>query len=152
MGMEHQRIHLETSSVLIRQLPLELLCAHPLWQADDDQDTDPQNRLLDVAGGDVTIGRPQDSPYYGWDSEYGAQSFNIKPFTISQYLVSNGEYRAFVEQDGYREQRWWTEEGRRWCHYEQATMPRFWRKTGQDYQLRTMLEERPHALELAGGG
>ena len=29
MGMEHQRIHLETSSVLIRHLPLELLCDHP---------------------------------------------------------------------------------------------------------------------------
>jgi hypothetical protein len=32
MGIEHARIHLETSSVLIRQLPLALLRKHPLWE------------------------------------------------------------------------------------------------------------------------
>ncbi len=32
MGIEHARIHLETSSVLIRQLPLDQVRAHPLWE------------------------------------------------------------------------------------------------------------------------
>lgn len=31
MGIEHARIHLETSSVIIRQLPLEYVSPHPLW-------------------------------------------------------------------------------------------------------------------------
>ena len=29
MGIEHERIHLETSSVLIRQLPLDMVQKHP---------------------------------------------------------------------------------------------------------------------------
>nr|WP_320051423.1 5-histidylcysteine sulfoxide synthase [uncultured Desulfuromonas sp.] len=143
MGMEHQRIHLETSSVLIRHLPLELLRDHPLWQAEGDQGDAPANTLLPVAGGEVTVGRPQDSRYYGWDSEYGAQASTLEPFAISRYLVSNGEYRAFVEDNAYSEQRWWNDEGWRWRHYEQATMPRFWRLTDEGYVLRTLLEERP---------
>ena len=32
MGTEHERIHLETSSVLMRQLPLELVRPRPDWQ------------------------------------------------------------------------------------------------------------------------
>ena len=32
MGIEHARIHLETSSVLIRQLPLDHVRSHPLWE------------------------------------------------------------------------------------------------------------------------
>ena len=31
MGMEHERIHLETSSVLLRQLPVHLLSAPDGW-------------------------------------------------------------------------------------------------------------------------
>ena len=31
MGIEHERIHLETTSVLIRQLPIELVQPHPLF-------------------------------------------------------------------------------------------------------------------------
>ena len=31
MGIEHERIHLETSSVLIRQLPLSMVSASSAW-------------------------------------------------------------------------------------------------------------------------
>lgn len=31
MGMEHERIHLETSSVLIRQLPVDMVCKPKGW-------------------------------------------------------------------------------------------------------------------------
>jgi hypothetical protein len=31
MGIEHQQIHIETSSVTIRRLPIELVRQHPLW-------------------------------------------------------------------------------------------------------------------------
>jgi len=143
MAIEHQRIHLETSSVLIRQLPLAHLCCHPLWTAEQQCGQAPDNTLLDVTGGSVTVGRPLEHPYYGWDCEYGQQQHRISPFKMSRYLVSNEEFRPFVEQGGYKEQQWWTDEGWRWCQYEQAMMPRFWRKKDHGYQLRTMLAEQP---------
>ena len=32
MGMEHERVHIETSSVLIRQLPIAMVTAPPGWK------------------------------------------------------------------------------------------------------------------------
>ena len=32
MGIEHERIHLETSSVLIRQLPIDQVRQLPFWE------------------------------------------------------------------------------------------------------------------------
>ena len=32
MGFEHERIHLETSSVLIRQLPIHMVSKPPSWK------------------------------------------------------------------------------------------------------------------------
>ena len=31
MGIEHERIHLETTSILIRELPLDMVKPHPVW-------------------------------------------------------------------------------------------------------------------------
>jgi len=31
MGIEHERVHIETSSVLIRQLPVAMVTAPPGW-------------------------------------------------------------------------------------------------------------------------
>ena len=51
MGIEHARIHLETSSVLIRQLPIEHVRSHPLWQVCRQSGPAPENEVVDVPGG-----------------------------------------------------------------------------------------------------
>ena len=49
MGIEHQRIHLETSSVIIRRLPLERVRPLPLWEICSETGPAPENRLLPVS-------------------------------------------------------------------------------------------------------
>ncbi|MEI8348387.1 MAG: SAM-dependent methyltransferase, partial [Pseudomonadota bacterium] len=72
MGIEHSRIHLETSSVLIRQLPLKKLNPHPFWApCPHSHSGGPANQLLPVSGGTVTLGKNREHPLYGWDNEYG---------------------------------------------------------------------------------
>lgn len=66
-------------------------------------------------------------PVYGWDNQFGERQFNVKPFKASRMLVSNGEYLEFINDKGYHNTKWWTEEGKRWLR-SKATMPRFWRK------------------------
>lgn len=143
MGIEHERIHLETSSVLIRQLPLELLdVAHPQWPICTADNAPPQNELLPVPGGAVVLGKPREYPLYGWDNEYGHEVESVSDFQAARFLVSNGEYREFVEDGGYTTQEHWTEEGWKWVCYDGHRMPRFWhRNKDGSYRLRTMLEE-----------
>ncbi len=145
MGIEHARIHLETSSVLIRQLPLDLVRTdHPLWQPCTDQGEAPQNEVIQVEGGEVQLGKAHNHRLYGWDNEYGVYQAEVKPFAASKYLVSNAEFKAFVEDpSGYMKEDWWTSEGWKWRSYLDATMPRFWRKTGSGYKLRLVDREVP---------
>jgi len=141
MGIEHERIHLETSSVLIRQLPIELVTPQTDWKRHQKSGTAPQNILLDVMGGLVKQGRKKPSSTYGWDNEYGSLETEVTNFKASQYLVSNQEFLAFVEDKGYQTERYWTEEGWNWLQFTKAKHPPFWLKNKKHYQYRTMLEE-----------
>ncbi|MFK7857760.1 MAG: 5-histidylcysteine sulfoxide synthase [Granulosicoccus sp.] len=142
MGIEHERIHLETSSVLIRELPLHCVRAHTLWgNICRETGAAPVNELLPVKGGSVTIGKSRDDALYGWDVEYGAQHHQVDDFKASKYLVSNAEFMQFIEAGGYSNRQYWTDEGWGWIQYRNAQMPVFWRKDGGQYLYRTMLEE-----------
>jgi 5-histidylcysteine sulfoxide synthase/putative 4-mercaptohistidine N1-methyltranferase len=143
MGIEHERIHLETSSVLIRQLPIDKVIKHPFWDICREAGEPPQNHLLAVPGGKITLGKSAAHPLYGWDNEYGVYQAEVAGFKASQYLVSNREFQAFVDAGGYRDQRWWTEEGWNWRNFKEAEHPLFWVKghgPGNGWGLRTMLE------------
>ena len=141
MGIEHERIHLETTSVLIRELPLEMVRPHPLWSAIcRDSAAAPDNELLSVEGGQIVLGKEKDDPLYGWDNEYGRQDHEIEPFKASKYLVSNQEFLEFVESGGYQNEKYWTQEGWSWVQYRKAEHPVYWIKDGKTYQYRAMLE------------
>ncbi len=142
MGIEHERIHLETSSVLIRHLPLALVRPHPDWPVCDRRGPAPENSLSDVTGGRVHLGKPREHALYGWDNEYGHLTADVPAFRAARFLVSNGEYRAFIEAGGYGERRWWTDEGWAWREYEKAEHPRFWVADDRGtWRLRCMVQE-----------
>ena len=144
MGCEHSRIHLETSSVLIRQLPIDHVVADKFGPICEKQGKEyPQNALVHVPGGDVTLGKPRDHPYYGWDNEYGVHKETVKDFNASKFLVSNGEFNEFVKDGGYHTQKYWTEEGWKWKEYKKAEYPLFWIKDGDNFRLRLIDREIP---------
>lgn len=141
MGIEHERIHLETSSVLIRQHQLARVKPHPLWQPCRDSGTAPQNDWVNIPAGDVTLQKTKSDPYYGWDNEYGAHSAQVPAFKAGRFLVSNAEFLEFVEAGGYQSNDYWQEEGRGWRNFARAEHPTFWLRSGKGWRLRLMTEE-----------
>lgn len=142
MGIEHERIHLETSSILMRELPLEKIKPHPVWgNICRDSGAAPKNELIDIAGGKVELGKSKSNPIYGWDNEYGYQAEDVESYKASKYLVSNGEILEFIKAGGYQNKSYWTEEGCAWLEFSKAEHPVYWLKSGDDFKLRTMLEE-----------
>jgi 5-histidylcysteine sulfoxide synthase/putative 4-mercaptohistidine N1-methyltranferase len=140
MGIEHERIHLETSSVLIRQLPIDQVRRLDFWEICRESGEPAANELLPVAAGKVVIGKELDHPLYGWDNEYGRHEAMVNGFAASKYLVSNGEFLAFVKDGGYQEENWWTQEGWSWRTFREAEHPLFWVKREEGWGLRCMLE------------
>ncbi len=135
MGIEHMRIHIETSSVLIRQLPITEVTSNSNFPSCQEFPPAPKNEIINVLGGCITIGKDYENSYYGWDNEYGVHQAEVQNMKVSKFLVSNQEFLSFVEADGYSKQEFWTEEGWGWVSYLKAEYPRFWlKKDGKWYQ------------------
>lgn len=137
MGIEHQRIHVETSSMLLRQLPLDRLQQPQHWQEAPSRGTAPPNPLIAIPGGTVTLGKPEGDRTYGWDSEYGQRVVTVEPFAIGQYPVTNGEYLEFVAAGGYDCADYWSAEAWQWKQAQRSQHPKFWRSTPDGYRYRS---------------
>jgi 5-histidylcysteine sulfoxide synthase/putative 4-mercaptohistidine N1-methyltranferase len=151
MGIEHERIHLETSSVIMRMMPLDELRTgddltadeRRLWAMCDRSGEPPANEWLPVAATTVHLGKRPDDHTYGWDNEYGSETVELPAFRAARQLVSNAEFVAFIDDGGYRDESLWTEEGRGWLHYTRAEHPRFWVRREGTYFQRNLLNEMP---------
>ncbi|MGZ3805358.1 MAG: 5-histidylcysteine sulfoxide synthase [Pseudobdellovibrionaceae bacterium] len=133
MSFEHERIHLETSSVLMRELPLRYLLKPlqwPLSKVSDEvrKETEnwPEISLVSIEKGRVKIGKPDNFPTFGWDNEYGHRELNVAPFKVSQTLITNVQYLKFIEEGGYQEPNYWSEEGWAWRSFRDTSLPSFW--------------------------
>ncbi len=145
MGIEHERIHLETSSVLIRQLPLSSVKPNEDWPACTQFETDetaiPVNALMTVPTAEITSNKTTEDSFYGWDNEYGELKQQVSLFKASRFLVSNGEFLSFVKDGGYTNAEYWEKEGNEWREYTKARHPVFWVKTDEGFKYRSMLQE-----------
>lgn len=160
LGFEHERIHLETSSVLFREMPVHLVQVpagwpgmHPSSQRasrctmpkDPKEGTDfPANAMVPVVGGLVRLGKPRNFPSFGWDNEYGHRAVQVPPFAASKHLITNGEFWQFVASGGYRVQKYWSDDGWNWRKYRNMKWPFFWVQDGpagsMQFRLRTIFE------------
>ena len=138
MGIEHENIHIETSSVLIRELDMKYLKKDEIFTyVDESSNTYVKNELLKVKGTTVILEKDRAKPeYYGWDNEFSYHKADIKDFEASKYLVSNGEFLEFVKEGGYNRPEFFSEEGKEWLDFTQAKHPTFWIKKGNEYFLR----------------
>lgn len=147
MGFEHERIHFETSSVLIREMPLSAIKRPVQWP---DLRVEPEvaqsyDTLVNIPGETVVLGKPQTEPSYGWDNEYGMQSIDVQDFAVSKFMVTNRQFLDFVRENGYSTEEFWSTEGWKWKCYNNTKKPTFWVYSGpqglHQYKLRTLFEE-----------
>lgn len=147
MGIEHERIHLETATVHIRELPLKFLRRSDFWSNICTETGDaPKNELKPVKGGDVSVGRALNHVAYGWDCDYGSDMIEVDDFKASKYLVSNQEFYEFVQAGGYNTQKYWDEEGWSWVSWKKPEHPWFWVKGEDENSFRLRVQD--HEITL----
>jgi len=139
MGIEHERIHIETSSVLHRQMPLEFVKRVVAFKACEHFTKAPTNELVQMQGETLTLGKSKEHHLYGWDNEYGTKVVQLAPFEVSKYLVSNAEFLPFVLDNGYSKMEYWDEEGQSFLKTSSAKHPLFWiPKEQESFDLRLL--------------
>lgn len=141
MGIEHERIHIETSLVLHRQMPLELVQDSVDFPICQKSSKSPKNTLINIDARSIKLGVDDSHKLYGWDNEYGSYEESLQAFKVSRYLVSNGEYMEFVEAGGYTNRDFWDKEGEKFLDISRATHPPFWVKQESGYKYRTLTQE-----------
>ncbi|HEY6459903.1 MAG TPA: ergothioneine biosynthesis protein EgtB, partial [Polyangiaceae bacterium] len=89
---------------------------------------------LDFAGGVVSIGHAGQG--FAFDNETPRHDAFIAPFRLASRLVTNAEYRGFVEDGGYRRSELWLSDG--WAAAQVAgwITPLYWRADGTSFGMR----------------
>jgi formylglycine-generating enzyme required for sulfatase activity len=70
--------------------------------------------LQAVPAGEFKRGSDRTDQHAYPDEITAQRRVRLPAFSIGRYPVTNGEYRFFVEDGGYRDERWWDEAGQAW--------------------------------------
>ena len=129
LGLAHEEQHQE----LILMDVLHLFAQSPLspaYQAGGPSprpDPGPQ-RFHRFAGGLVEIGACEGG--FAFDNERPRHKTYVAPFRLSDRLVTNGEWLAFIEAGGYGKAELWLSEGWAKVQEEGWEAPGYWRRGG----------------------
>ncbi|MFJ1896297.1 MULTISPECIES: ergothioneine biosynthesis protein EgtB [unclassified Streptomyces] len=128
MIAQHEQQHDETMLIThqLRSGPAALTAPEPPRAAD--AATLPAEVL--VPGGPFTMGTSTEP--WALDNERPAHRREVPAFFLDTAPVTCGAYRAFIEDGGYTERRWWAPEGWAMVREHELTAPLFWhRDAGQ---------------------
>jgi iron(II)-dependent oxidoreductase len=87
-----------------------------------------------VPGGPFTMGTSAEP--WALDNERPAHVRDVPPFYLDTTPVTNGAYREFIDDGGYREPRWWDPAGWDVVREQGLHAPLFWRREGGDWVRR----------------
>jgi gamma-glutamyl hercynylcysteine S-oxide synthase len=88
--------------------------------------SDARAREVEVPGGEFLLGCPRESGFV-FDNEKWAHEVAVVASSMDARCVTNGEYVKFVAAGGYRDERWWSEDGRLWLKQARLSQPLYWR-------------------------
>ena len=124
LGLQHEQQHQE----LIVTDVLHLLSCNPLFPvySADAPALPPAGAQTwhEFDGGVVEIGA--DNAPFCFDNELPRHRQFLEPFALASRLVTNGEYRAFIEDGGYNEPSFWLSEGWEFIRAHGLTQPFNW--------------------------
>ena len=126
LGLHHEQQHQE---LLLTDLkyslsfnPLSPAVALPLAS---DGNPAPPLTFRRFSGGKVMQGA-EPGEGFAFDNEYPAHPVWLEPFQLANRPVTNGEYREFIADGGYRRPELWLSDGWAWVQQQHIQRPLYW--------------------------
>jgi iron(II)-dependent oxidoreductase len=85
---------------------------------------------VSIPGGTFALGALQTEPFV-FDNEKWSHPVTIRPFDIARAPVTQEQFAAFVDDDGYRRREFWDDEGWLWREANDACQPVYWRRASR---------------------
>ncbi|MCH0541576.1 ergothioneine biosynthesis protein EgtB [Streptomyces sp. MUM 203J] len=135
MVAQHEQQHDETMLIThqLRRGPAALTASAPP-PAPADAAGLPTEVL--VPGGPFVMGVSHEDEPWALDNERPAHVRLVPDFHLDTTPVTCGAYRAFVDDGGYRDPRWWAPEGWTFVREQDLKAPLFWRREGGQWLRR----------------
>jgi iron(II)-dependent oxidoreductase len=82
---------------------------------------------VEIPGDTFLLGATPEEPFV-FDNEKWAHAVKLRPFAIARAPVTQAEFAAFAEEDGYKRGEFWSEDGWRWRESAGAEQPVYWQR------------------------
>jgi len=137
LGVQHEQQHQE----LILTDVKHLLSMNPLYPAYASQtwlqaDACAEPGWIEFDAGVVHIGHSGGE--FAFDNEIPRHRQFVEPYALATRLVTNGEFRAFIDDGGYANPVLWLSEGWDWLRAGAIAHPLYWRRAGDGWQEFTL--------------
>ena len=137
LGLNHEQQHQELLITDVKYM-LGHNALFPVFNAAFNliKDENTATGSMKISAGVYEIGH-QDSEFC-YDNELGVHKVYVPDFEINNFLVTNGDYMAFMEAGGYSDFNLWLDEGWAWVNAEQIKAPMYWHKIDGEWYVYTL--------------
>ncbi|MBX2981148.1 MAG: ergothioneine biosynthesis protein EgtB [Flavobacteriales bacterium] len=136
LGLNHEEQHQE---LLVTDLKY-ILGNNPLFPVYDDfTESRPEKTkgdFIQINGGLYSIGSEGEG--FSFDNEHARHQVYVDDFEISDRLVTNGEFLAFMDDGGYADFNHWHSDGWQWVKDNQVQAPMYWHKVDGTWHYYTL--------------
>jgi len=143
LGLNHEEQHQE-----LLWTDIKYILGHnplfPAYDADMDIAGSKENgatKFVEIENGIYEIGYNGNGFYF--DNELERHKVYLQDFSISQTLVTNGEYLEFINAGGYTDFRFWHSEGWDWVKNNQIQNPLYWHNIDGEWHHYTLAGLKP---------
>ena len=137
LGLNHEQQHQE---LLLTDLKLAFSYnpLNPVYsdKSDFEFPTQENSAWIDFDEGINHIGHDGNS--FCFDNELGSHKVFTQKFSISNQLVTNGEYLEFINSRGYEDVSLWLNEGWKWVTENKQDSPLYWKNINNEWQHFTL--------------
>ncbi len=95
---------------------------------------------VEIAGGVFMLGSGPEETFV-FDNEKWAHPVEVRPFSMARAAVTQAEFAAFVDDEGYGRRKWWSEEGWSWRTSAGADHPLYWQRQTSGAWLRRHFDQ-----------
>jgi ergothioneine biosynthesis protein EgtB len=138
LGLQHEQQHQELFLTDFKYI-LSVQPFHPVYRKDFTEHTElisSDNSYTAIPAGNYHIGFEGDG--FCFDNELGRHQVYVEGYEISNKLVTNGEWLAFIEDGGYANHNFWHSEGWAWVQNEGVKAPLYWEQAGHQWHRFTL--------------
>eukprot|EP00172_Hildenbrandia_rubra_P001464 Plantae.Rhodophyta-Hildenbrandia_rubra.ctg20133.p1 GENE.Plantae.Rhodophyta-Hildenbrandia_rubra.ctg20133~~Plantae.Rhodophyta-Hildenbrandia_rubra.ctg20133.p1 ORF type:complete len:466 (-),score=62.31 Plantae.Rhodophyta-Hildenbrandia_rubra.ctg20133:878-2275(-) len=127
---EHEATHLETLWYMKVQME-EGVTRRIVKSENLGKNEQKFEEMVKIGKGAGVVGRVRSNNAweFGWDNEFGdcVSRVDVGGFEVGKFPVTVGQYVQFVEDGGYRKEKFWGKDDWAWIMKEKVTLPASWR-------------------------